>query len=96
MAALKAAGLRGTMQIANNGIHAFQMETAQSAYLKTESAPWELDAEKAAKLRPVLKQLLTMMTEYCAAKACASSVSPKSGSGFGAKTRANKQREHTE
>ncbi len=51
----------------DNGVQAFQMETAQSAYLKTESAPWELDAEKAAKLRPVLKQLLTMMTEYCAA-----------------------------
>jgi len=48
----------------NNGIHAFQMETSQSAYLTDERAPWTYDEHKAAKLRPVLKQLLQMMNDF--------------------------------
>lgn len=51
------------------GVHAFQMETAQSAYLTKEQAPWTYDETKANKLRPVLKELLTMMTDFCAANA---------------------------
>jgi formiminoglutamase len=50
-----------------NGVHTFQMETAQSAYLEDEQAPWTFSDDKAAKLRPVLKSLLTMMQDYCAA-----------------------------
>lgn len=46
------------------GVHAFQMETAQSAYLTKEQAPWTYDETKAAKLRPVLAQILTMMNDF--------------------------------
>ncbi|MCZ4272132.1 N-formylglutamate deformylase [Maritalea porphyrae] len=53
----------------NHGVHAFQMETAQSAYLTNEQAPWTYDETKANKLRPVLKTILTMMTDFCAANA---------------------------
>lgn len=47
-----------------NGVHAFQMETAQSAYLEQEQAPWTYDETKAKKLRPVLTQILTMMNDF--------------------------------
>lgn len=47
-----------------NGVHAFQMETAQSAYLTNEQAPWTYDETKAAKLRPVLAQILMMMNDF--------------------------------
>jgi len=40
------------------GIHALQMELAQSTHLATESAPFALDPGKAARLRPVLAEIL--------------------------------------
>ncbi len=42
----------------DQNVCAFQMEIAQSAYLKTEHAPWALDGEKCARLRPILKSIL--------------------------------------
>ncbi|MGJ8527302.1 N-formylglutamate deformylase [Maritalea sp.] len=47
-----------------NGQHAFQMETAQSAYLTNEHAPWTYDQAKADKLRPTLKSILEMMNNF--------------------------------
>ncbi|WP_428408506.1 N-formylglutamate deformylase [Hyphococcus sp.] len=40
------------------GVHAIQMEIAQSAYLDTESAPFSYSETKAEKLRAILKQIL--------------------------------------
>lgn len=42
----------------DNGVHAIQMEIAQSAYLETEDAPFTYSETKAAKLRATLKQIL--------------------------------------
>lgn len=41
-----------------DGIHAIQMEIAQSAYLAAETAPWDHDGAKAAPLRRVLSAML--------------------------------------
>ena len=41
-----------------DGIHAVQMELAQSTHLATETAPFAYDTEKAEKLRPHLKAIL--------------------------------------
>lgn len=41
-----------------HAVHAIQMELAQSTHLATEAPPFALDAEKAAKLRIHLKQIL--------------------------------------
>jgi len=41
------------------GIHAIQMELAQSTYLAAEHAPWRYDDTKAAALRPHLTAILT-------------------------------------
>ncbi len=41
-----------------HGVHAIQMEIAQSTYLETESAPFTYSEAKAATLRAVLKQIL--------------------------------------
>ncbi len=41
-----------------DGIHAIQMELAQSAYLAAELAPWTYDHTKAARLRAVLGAIL--------------------------------------
>ena len=41
------------------GIHAIQMELAQSTYLAAEHAPWRYDDGKAAALRPYLRAILT-------------------------------------
>jgi N-formylglutamate deformylase len=38
-------------------VHALQMEIAQSAYM-LEGAPWTFDEDKAARLRPVLKDII--------------------------------------
>ncbi|KQI72998.1 N-formylglutamate amidohydrolase [Loktanella sp. 5RATIMAR09] len=43
----------------DKGIHAIQMELAQSTYLTDEAAPWSYDATKAAALRPHLTHILT-------------------------------------
>ncbi|PVZ48322.1 N-formylglutamate deformylase [Thalassobacter stenotrophicus] len=45
------------------GIHAIQMELAQSTYLTDEAAPWTYDTAKADHLRPHLKQILTALAE---------------------------------
>ncbi|MDE2383535.1 MAG: N-formylglutamate deformylase [Alphaproteobacteria bacterium] len=41
-----------------NGVHAIQMEIAQSAYLAAEAAPWAFDAVRCASLRALLRHLL--------------------------------------
>ncbi len=40
------------------GIHAIQMELAQSTYLRDETSGWDYDEDKAARLRPVLDKIL--------------------------------------
>lgn len=40
------------------GVHAIQLEIAQSAYLESEAAPWRYSEEKAAVLRETLRQIL--------------------------------------
>jgi N-formylglutamate deformylase len=40
-----------------HNVHALQMEIAQSAYM-AETAPWTFDDDKAARLRPVLKDIM--------------------------------------
>ncbi|MEO1109357.1 MAG: N-formylglutamate deformylase [Pseudomonadota bacterium] len=40
------------------GVHAIQMELAQSTYLHAETAPWTYDTQKADRLRRWLKDLL--------------------------------------
>ena len=46
-----------------NGIHAIQMELAQSTYLTDETAPWTYDDTKAAQLRPHLTSILTTLAD---------------------------------
>jgi formiminoglutamase len=46
-----------------NGIHAIQMELAQSTYLSDEAAPWSYDDTKAAQLRPHLSSILSALAE---------------------------------
>lgn len=41
-----------------NGVHAIQMEIAQSAYLETEELPFAYDETKAARLRDTLQEIL--------------------------------------
>ena len=41
-----------------DGIHAIQMELAQSTHLVTEAPPFAYDPAKAARLRPVLAEIL--------------------------------------
>ncbi|TYB87003.1 N-formylglutamate deformylase [Oceaniovalibus sp. ACAM 378] len=48
------------------GIHAIQMELAQSTYLTAESPPWTYDETKAGKLRPHLTRILTTLAELAA------------------------------
>ncbi|WP_102960595.1 N-formylglutamate deformylase [Mangrovicella endophytica] len=43
----------------SDGVHAIQMEIAQSAYLATEAVPFAYDEAKAERLRAVLKTILT-------------------------------------
>ncbi len=45
------------------GIHAIQMELAQSTYLTDEATPWAYDEAKAARLRPILQQILTKLAD---------------------------------
>ena len=46
-----------------SGIHAIQMELAQSAYLTDEAAPWTYDQDKADRLRPHLTHILTTLSK---------------------------------
>ncbi len=45
----------------DEGVHAIQMELAQSSHLATETPPFALDPEKAALLRPVLARMLSRL-----------------------------------
>ena len=45
------------------GVHAIQMEIAQSAYLAAEAPPWAYDEARAGRLRPVLGAILTRLAE---------------------------------
>lgn len=45
------------------GIHAIQMELAQSTYLSHETAPWPYDVTSAAKLRRHLASILSALAE---------------------------------
>lgn len=45
------------------GIHAIQMELAQSSHLAAEAPPFALDPAKSAALRPVLGRMLSRLTE---------------------------------
>lgn len=44
----------------NENVHAIQMELAQSTYM-SEAAPWNYDPQKAARIRPHLKSILTTL-----------------------------------
>lgn len=46
-----------------SGIHAIQMELAQSTYLTHEAAPWTYDEDKAARLRLHLTNMLTTLAD---------------------------------
>ncbi|WP_170328035.1 N-formylglutamate deformylase [Ruegeria arenilitoris] len=45
------------------GIHAIQMELAQSTYLTTEAAPWSYDTAKADRLRRWLRDILNAIQD---------------------------------
>jgi formiminoglutamase len=45
------------------GVHAIQMEIAQSAYLDSESPPWAFSAAKALSLQQVLAGILEALTD---------------------------------
>lgn len=45
------------------GIHAIQMELAQATHLETENPPFIYDTEKAARLRPVLADILHRLAD---------------------------------
>lgn len=45
------------------GIHAIQMELAQSTYLKDEASPWQYDISKAGRLRRHLSSILTALND---------------------------------
>lgn len=47
-----------------DGIHAIQMELAQSTYLKSETAPWAYDDDAARNLRHVLGQILSSLADW--------------------------------
>jgi formiminoglutamase len=44
-----------------SGVHAIQMELAQSTYLAAEAPPFAYDAGKAARLRPILARILSAL-----------------------------------
>lgn len=46
------------------GVHAIQMELAQSTHLATETPPFAYDESKAAKIRTHLKTILTRMEKF--------------------------------
>ena len=45
------------------GVHAIQMELAQSTYLSAEEAPWTYDTDKSERLRVHLTEILTKLAE---------------------------------
>jgi formiminoglutamase len=46
------------------GVHAIQMELAQSTYLSAEAPPWDYDAERAGRIRAVLGDILTRLNDW--------------------------------
>lgn len=46
------------------GVHAIQMELAQSTHLAAEAPPWRLDPARAGRLRPVLARILTTLQDW--------------------------------
>ncbi|WP_071672673.1 N-formylglutamate deformylase [Nioella nitratireducens] len=46
-----------------DGFHAIQMELAQRTHLTDENAGWDYDADKAARLRPYLTQILETLAD---------------------------------
>jgi formiminoglutamase len=46
------------------GLHAIQMELAQSTYLAAEAPPWDYDETRAARLRAVLRPMLETLSEW--------------------------------
>ena len=48
----------------HDGVHAIQMELAQSTHLTTETPPFAYDENKATKLRVHLKSILTRMEQF--------------------------------
>jgi N-formylglutamate deformylase len=61
--ASRVAGPPATMAALSEGLHAIQMELAQSSHLATEAPPFALDASKTASLRPILARMLTRLTD---------------------------------
>lgn len=55
-----------------DGVHAIQMELAQSVYLASEELPFEYDREKARKLRVHLKEILRTLNDLALSGALAS------------------------
>jgi len=49
-----------------DGVHAIQLELAQSAYLEQEAEPFRYDEPKAARLRPHLARILARLEEVAA------------------------------
>lgn len=49
-----------------DGVHAIQMELAQSTHLATETAPFAFAPDKAASLRPTLKHILETLADLAA------------------------------
>ncbi len=47
----------------DDGLHAIQMELAQSTYLTQETAPWTYDEAKAGRLQSHLRTILTTLAE---------------------------------
>jgi len=47
-----------------DGVHAIQMELAQSTYLKTEAAPWDMDQARTTRLRSRLTRILEFLAEW--------------------------------
>lgn len=48
----------------DEGLHAIQMELAQSTYLTAEAAPWTYDSAKADRLRAYLKDILESLAAW--------------------------------
>ncbi len=48
----------------DEGMHAIQMEIAQSAYLEAEAAPWDYSTAKADALRAVLGPILNRLNDW--------------------------------
>lgn len=61
----------------SEGLHAIQMELAQSTYLSAEAAPWTFDAPKAARLRAHLSTILTELAALAPSLAPTPTPTPK-------------------